>query len=177
MNKVSGLKIGENAPEFTAVDIYEKKYVLSNALLKGEVVLLFIRGQWCPFCNKHLKEIQENLPSIYKKGASVVVVSPEKSEFIKKTIEKTGAEFTILHDEDHTIAKAYDVLFKPKAVLRIVYNVIMGAQLKESHSDDSEQLPVPATFIISKDGKVKWRQFNTNYMKRSQVSDILQNLT
>lgn len=45
MNKVSGLKIGENAPEFTAVDIYEKKYVLSNALLKGEVVLIFIRGQ------------------------------------------------------------------------------------------------------------------------------------
>lgn len=45
MNKISGLKIGEMAPEFTAVDIYEKKYLLSNALLKGEVVLIFIRGQ------------------------------------------------------------------------------------------------------------------------------------
>nr|WP_315166398.1 peroxiredoxin family protein [uncultured Flavobacterium sp.] len=176
IKEVNGLKVGEIAPNFTASDIYDNKYILSDALSKGEVVLIFIRGQWCPFCNKHLKEIQENLPSIYKKGATVVVVSPEKSEFIKKTIEKTGAEFTVLYDKDYTIAKAYDVLFKPKAILRTMYNVVLGAKLKESHSDDSEQLPVPATFIVSKDGKVKWRQFNPNYTKRSQINDILDNL-
>lgn len=176
IKEVNGLKVGEIAPNFTASDIYDNKYILSDALSKGEVVLIFIRGQWCPFCNKHLKEIQENLVSIYKKGASVVVVSPEKSEFIKKTIEKTGAEFTVLYDADYKIAKAYDVLFKPKAILRTIYNVVLGAKLKESHSDESEQLPVPATFIVSKDGKVKLRQFNPNYTKRSQINDILDNL-
>lgn len=177
INEVNGLKVGKNAPYFSALDICENRYSLSDALSKGEIVLIFIRGQWCPFCNKHLKEIQENLPSIYKKGASVVVVSPEKSEFIKKTIEKTGAEFTILYDADYKIAEVYDVLFKPKAMLRVMYNVVLGAKLKESHSDNTEQLPVPATYIISKDGKIKWRQFNPNYMKRSQINDILENLT
>lgn len=172
IDNVNGLKLGEIATNFSALDIYEYKYSLSDALSRGEVVLIFIRGQWCPFCNKHLKEIQENLSSIYQRGASVVVVSPEKSEFIKKT----GAEFTILYDEDYKIAKAYDVLFKPKAMLRIIYNVVLGAKLKESHSDNTEQLPVPATYIISKDGKVKWRQFNPNYIKRSQINDILDNL-
>lgn len=177
IKEVNGLAIGEIAPSFTALDIYDNKYSLSDALSKGEVVLIFIRGQWCPFCNKHLKEIQENLPLIYKKGASVVVVSPEKSDFIKKTIEKTGAEFSVLYDADYKIAKAYDVLFKPKAMLRTMYNVILGAKLKESHSDESEQLPIPATYIISKEGKIKWRQFNPNYMKRSQINDIIENLT
>lgn len=173
---VNGLKVGDIAPNFTALDIYENKYSLADALSKGEVVLIFIRGQWCPFCNKHLKEIQDKLPFIYQKGASVVVVSPEKSDFIKLTIEKTGAEFSVLYDEDYKIAKAYDVLFKPKAIVRALYNVVMGAKLKESHSDDSEQLPIPATFIISKEGKIKWRHFNPNYMKRSPINDILEKL-
>lgn len=59
VNEVNGLKVGEIAPNFTALDIFENKYSLSDASSKGEVVLIFIRGQWCPFCNKHLKEIQD----------------------------------------------------------------------------------------------------------------------
>ncbi|MGZ0015177.1 peroxiredoxin family protein [Yeosuana sp. AK3] len=177
ISQVNGLQVGAIAPNFTANDIYNTSYSLTDALGNGEVVLIFIRGQWCPFCNKHLKEIQEHLPFIFKKGASVVVVSPETSEFIKKTIKKTGAEFTIVHDQDNAIAKAYDVLFKPSSLHRVMYNVVLGAKLKESHSDDSEQLPVPATYIISKDGNIKWRQFNPDYKKRSQIQDILKNLS
>jgi len=176
IKEVSGLQIGALAPNFNALNIYDESYSLSKALSKGEVVLIFIRGQWCPFCNKHLKEIQDNLSLIYKKGASVVVVSPEKSEFIKKTILKTAAEFTILYDQDYKIATAYDVLYKPTTMHRVMYNMILGAKLKESHSDDSELLPVPATYIISKEGKIKWRQFNPDYKKRAQVKDILKNL-
>lgn len=175
ITEVNGLQIGSLAPDFNALNIYDESYSLSKALVNGEVVLIFIRGQWCPFCNKHLKKIQDNLPLFYKKGASVVVVSPETSEFIKKTILKTAAEFTILHDKDYKIAQAYDVLFKPSVLHRTMYNAI-GAKLKESHSDDSEQLPVPATYIISKDQKIKWRHFNPDYKKRSQVEDIVKNL-
>lgn len=177
ISEVNGLKSGELAPDFTAFNIYDESFSLSNALSDGEVVLIFIRGQWCPFCNKHLKMIQDNLALIYDKGASVVVVSPEKSEFIKKTIEKTGAEFNILYDEGYKIAEAYDVIFKPSAIHRAMYNMVLGAKLKESHSDDSEQLPVPATYIISKEGKIKWRQFNPDYKKRSQIQDIIKNLS
>lgn len=177
INQVNGLPVGAIAPNFMAKDIHNTSYSLSDALLNGEVVLIFIRGQWCPFCNKHLKEIQENLPLIFKKGASVVVISPETSEFIKKTIKKTDAEFTILHDQDNTIANAYDVLYKPSTFHRVMYNVVLGAKLKESHSDESEQLPVPATYIISKGGNIKWRQFNPDYKKRSQIQDILRNLS
>jgi peroxiredoxin len=176
ISEVNGLNPGELAPAFTAFNSFDESYSLSNALPHGEVVLIFIRGQWCPFCNKHLKMIQDNLSLIYNKGASVVVVSPEKSEFIKKTIEKTGAEFTILYDEDYKIAEAFNVLFKPSAIHRAMYNMVLGAKLKESHSDDSEQLPVPATYIISKEGKIKWCQFNPDYKKRSQINDIVNNL-
>lgn len=176
VNQAKGLKVGATVADFIAKDIFDKTYTLSNALKNGSVVLIFIRGQWCPFCNKHLKKLQEQFSKIYEKGASVVVVTPEKSEFIKKTIEKTGAEFTILYDEDYKIAKTFDVLFLPNIMMRVMYNTVLGAKLKESHSDDSEQLPIPATFIISKEMKVAWRHFDPDYKKRSKIADILENL-
>lgn len=176
VTQAKGLKVGALVADFIAKDIFDKTYTLSAALKNGNVVLIFIRGQWCPFCNKHLKELQEQFHQIYEKGASVVVVTPEKSEFIKKTIEKTGAEFTILYDEDYKIAKAFDVLFLPNKMMRMMYNTVLGAKLKESHSDDTEQLPIPATFIISKEMKVIWRHFDPDYKKRSKMADILSKL-
>lgn len=176
VTQAKGLKVGETVTDFLAKDIFEKAYTLSNLTQNGNVVVIFIRGQWCPFCNKHLKELQEQFHKIYEKGASVVVVTPEKSEFIKKTIKKTGAEFTILFDENYKIAEAFDVLFLPNKITRVMYNNVLGAKLKESHSDNSEQLPIPATFIISKEMKVTWRHFDPDYKKRSKMADILANL-
>lgn len=176
VKQAKGLKVGESVTDFSAKDIFDKTHILSDLTKKCSVVLLFIRGQWCPFCNKHLKALQEQFHKIYEKGASVVVITPEKSEFIKRTIEKTGAEFTILYDEYYKIAKAFDVLFLPNKMMRVMYNTVLGAKLIESHSDDSEQLPIPATFIISKEMKVTWRHFDPDYKNRSKIEDILANL-
>lgn len=171
-----GLQVGHTVKDFSAMDIHDNIYILRKALENGPVVLIFIRGQWCPFCNKHLKQIQDKLPLIYAKGASVVVITPEKSEFIKQSIAKTGAEFTILYDEGDKIARMFDVLFQPNAVERFMYNTVMRAKLKESHSDDSEQLPIPATYIINQDFTIKWRHFNPDYKNRSKVDDIINQL-
>jgi len=176
VKQAKGLKVGESVTDFSAIDIFDKTHTLSNLTKNGNVVLIFIRGQWCPFCNKHLKALQDQFHQIYEKGASVVVVTPEKSEFIKRTIEKTSAEFTILYDEDYKIAKVFDVLFLPNKMMRVMYNAVLGAKLKESHSDDSEQLPIPATFIISKEMKIMWRHFDPDYKNRSKMADILKNL-
>lgn len=176
VNQAKGLNVGDLIANFSAKDIFDKRHTLNNLTQKGNVVIIFVRGQWCPFCNKHLKELQKQFNQIYEKGASILVVTPEKSEFIKKTIKKTGAEFTILYDENHKIAEAFDVLFRPSGIMRFMYNTFLGAKLKESHNDDSEQLPIPATFIISKEMRVTWRNFNPDYKKRSKMSDILANL-
>lgn len=174
--EVNGIKVGSKVDNFSATDIFGNKYQLEKALEAGKVVLIFIRGQWCPFCNKHLKHIQENLPKIYEKDASVVVISPETSEFIKKTINKTGAEFTIIHDQNRAISNMFQVNFKPAAIERFMYNTVLGAKLKTSHSDDTEQLPIPATFIIDQNNNIPWRHFETDHKKRASISEILKAL-
>ena len=176
VTEAKGLQAGDVVPGFTAMDQHDVEYELNKLLKKSPVVLIFIRGQWCPVCTKHITRIQDSLPFIYQKGASVAVVSPEKPEFLKKTIEKTGAEFTLLYDEGYKISDAFNVTFLPDSATRAIYNSKLSAKLKESHSDDSERLPIPATFIIGQNSKIKWRHFDPDYKKRASVKDILNNL-
>jgi peroxiredoxin len=176
VKEAKGLKVGSQAPNFSASDLNNNVFSLTSALEKGPVVLIFYRGQWCPFCNKHLKKLEQNLSKIYEKDASVVAVSPEKSEFLKRTADKTKASFSLLYDEGYKIAEAFDVAFRPQKFERAIYNKILNADLKNAHSDDSQQLPIPATFIIGKDGRIIWRHFDPDYKKRSTVDEIINNL-
>ncbi len=106
-----GLNIYDAAPMFTAKDQNGKTVSLSTALKKGPVVLVFYRGQWCPYCNKHLKKLEDSLSLITAKGASLITITPEKPENISKTIEKTKASYSILYDDSLKIMKSYDVAF------------------------------------------------------------------
>ncbi len=171
-----GLSIGAKAPLFMAQDAHNSTFNLEKELQKKPVVLIFYRGFWCPVCNKHLGSIQDSLSMIEATGAKVIAISPEKPDYLNKMAKKTGAEFTLLYDEGYRIANAYDVTFKPTSTQLFTYNVILGAGLKKTHSDDSQQLPIPATFIIGRDGIIRWRQFNPDYKKRASVKDILKAL-
>jgi peroxiredoxin len=173
VNDAKGLKVGHVVENFTATDVNDNPFSLEKELKNGSVVLIFIRGQWCPVCNKHMNTIQDSLKYIQEKGAKVVVISPEKPEFIEKTIEKSKAEFTVLYDEGQKISDYFDVTFNPDGKTKLMYNTVLGAKLKESHTDDSERLPIPATFVIGKDKKITWRQFDPNYKNRSTVKEII----
>ena len=170
--EAKGLETGADAPMFHAKDMQGNDFSLQDALEQGPVVIIFYRGHWCPVCNRHLKTLQDSLDVIQQYGATLIAVSPEQVRLLGKTAEKTGAEFTLLFDENYHIAEAFDVQFRPDSMQRTMYNTALGANLKEAHSDDSQQLPIPATFVIGCDGKIVWRHFDPDYRKRSSVKDI-----
>ena len=138
--------------------------------------MVFYRGQWCPYCNRQLKQLEDSLPQIKAKGATVVTVSPEKQENIAKTITKTKASYAILHDEGLQIMKSYDVAYKVDdntiekyKKYGIDFTVVNGEA-------NGASLPVPAVYVISKEGKIVYKYFDVNYAKRSSVKDILEHL-
>lgn len=176
VKEAKGMQVGDTVKDFSAIDLHDSTFTLSEALKKGPVVVIFYRGQWCPICNKHLSQLQDSIQMIYEKGASVIAISPEKSEFSKQTAEKTHASFSLLYDEGYKIADMFDVTFKPTSMTTFIYNTVLGAKLKTANTDDSQRLPIPATFIIGTDGKIVWRQFDPNYKNRSTVKDIVNNL-
>jgi len=172
--EAKGLKVGQTAPVFRALDADSNLFSIEEALINGPVVLIFYRGFWCPVCNEHLGSIQDSLAMIETTGAKAIAVSPENPFFLDKMADKTGAEFTLLYDEDYKIANAYDVNFTPSTMKLFTYNVALGAKLKESHSDESQKLPIPATYIINQNGKIVWRQFDPDYHNRASVRDIME---
>ncbi len=169
-----GLKVGEKAPRFTAIDSDSVSFRLDSNLKQHPVLIIFYRGFWCPVCNKHLSSIQDSLKMIEDLGVKVIAISPEKPEFLNKMAEKTGAQFTLLYDEDYKIATAYDVLYDPTGFQLFTYNAVLGGKLRKTHSDESQQLPIPATYIVNQQGIIIWRQFDPNYHHRSTVKDILE---
>lgn len=176
VNDPVGLAVGVQAPDFTAMDDQGSPVTLSGTLENGPVVLIFYRGQWCPICNKHLSAFQDSIDLLNAAGVQVIAISPEKPELLSETREKTAASYTLLYDKDYAISSLFDVRFTPKKADRIMYNTFLGADLKNAHSDDSEQLPIPATYLIGKDGTIIWRHFDPNYKKRSSVAEILHQL-
>jgi peroxiredoxin len=176
VNKANGIAVGEKVKNFLGVDQNGNTIELYELLKNGKVVIVFYRGQWCPICMPHIKKIQNDLDTIKEKGASVVLISPEKQENIQKTILKTNVTIPILYDKDYKIMKDFDLHFIPSKGLRILYNIFLRADLKNVQSDDSQTLPVPATFVIDKDSTIIWRHFNRDYKKRSKVKDILDHL-
>jgi peroxiredoxin len=169
----TGLKSGSQAPEFSAKDNTGKNIDLKQ-LLKAHkaVVLFFYRGQWCPYCNKQISQLQDSLQLLTGKGAYVVGVTPETSENINKTIDKTHASFSIIQDKGYSIMKAYDVNYKvDDAMLGKLKNY--GVDLEKNNGNTDHVLPVPATYAIDRSGKIIYVHFDKDYTKRASVSSIL----
>ena len=67
-----GLNEGDKAPMFSGTDQNGKAVSLKSALKAHlSVVLFFYRGQWCPYCNKHINELQDSFSLVRGLGADV----------------------------------------------------------------------------------------------------------
>ena len=176
VNDAHGLQVGSLAPDYQAIDSDSITLILADALKKGPVVMIFYRGQWCPYCTKHLSTIQDSLKLITDRGATVVAISPQRPEYLREMVEKTGASFRLLYDERYAISDAYDVTYTPTTRQLIRYNTGMQAKLKETQTDDSQRMPIPATYLIDHDGVIVWRHFDPDYKNRSTIKEILEHL-
>jgi peroxiredoxin len=175
--KPEGLFINSKAPDFKAKDQNGNELVLKDLRKKGPVVLIFYRGYWCPYCNKELQKLEDSLQLINEKGAKLIAITPEKQEGIAKTIEKTKASYSIITDDELKVMKAYRVAYQvdDKTVGRYkMANIDLA--VNNGQKPGSIYLPVPAVYIINKDGEISYRFFNADYKSQAPVKDILDNL-
>ena len=172
----SGLLPGAIAPEFTAQDAYGKNIMLKNELKNGPVVIIFYRGEWCPVCNRYLSNFQDSLSYVEATGATVLAITPEVPASANKMIEKTGATFTVIPDPTEKIMTDYKVIFQVTEAYQQKIRNALEADIASNNAKKDAKLPVPATFIINKEGIIVYRQFNLDYHIRASVKEILDNI-
>ncbi len=169
-----GLTVGSQAPDFILKDQSGNSFNLKEKNKTETVILIFYRGQWCPYCNKQIKGLQDSMQLIVDKGATVVAITPETGENVLKTVEKTNATFPILTDEALKVMNAYKVAFTVDSGTVERYKKY-GIQFDKANGANGANLPVPAVYVI-KNGKITWRYFDADYKKRPTVNQILAQL-
>jgi peroxiredoxin len=170
---VPGLAVGDQAPEFSLPDALGRAISLRERLSAGPVVLVFYRGEWCPYCNTYLRALQAALPEITSRGASLVAVSPQSADHSLSLAEKAELGFDVLSDVDQAVIRAYKVQFTAPADLQDVHVNVFHVDLRDHNADRSWHLPVPATFVIDRAGVVRAAHISADYRTRMEPSDIV----
>ncbi|WP_341227464.1 peroxiredoxin-like family protein [uncultured Arcticibacterium sp.] len=169
-SEVKGLSIGDTAPDFTLPNAFGKSVSLSNSLKEGFVIIKFYRGEWCPICNLDLREIQKHLPEIQALGATLFAISPQSPDDALTATQKNELGYEVLSDAHQEVIKAYNLQFDPGD------DYHQRRDLTKENGDGSKTLPVPATFIIDKSGKVVAGHVEADYTQRMSALEVVEAL-
>ncbi len=172
----AGLKPGDKAPDFTGYDQNGKQVELKKILETGPVILFFYRGKWCPVCSRYLNSYQDSINILTDQGFNVVAVTPESIENVEQTVKFHNITFTVIYDCMEKIMEDYDVMFTVTKDYQEKILKSLSTDIAQNNGRDAARLPVPATFIINRDGIIVAVQFDPDYRNRATVKWMLQNM-
>lgn len=167
------LAVGNKAPPFALPNATGKMVSLSDLLQHGAVVLTFYRGIWCPYCNLQLKSYQQILPLINETGAQLVAISPMTPDHSLQMLNSNTLEFEVLSDVGNRVARQYtQVIVNPQTSIHAMQE--LGYDFYQFYGDTTAELPVPATFVIARDGTIVFASSNGgDYRQRVEPRIIL----
>lgn len=149
---------------------------MADLLEKGPVVVTFYRGSWCPYCNLQLKALQARIGDIHALGAQLVAISPQVPDGSMTKNEMNEIDFFVLSDQDAKVASQYGVAWEVPEFLSEHMRVDRKLDLEAINNGNGSVSPIPATFVIGRDGLVTWRYVDVDYRTRSEPDDIIEAL-
>ncbi len=172
---IKALKVGTHAPSFELPDHNGKLVSSADLLAKGPLILSFIRGRWCPFCVAQMEAMSSIATQIADAGASIVAISPqtEKQAFFMHDQHKLA--FPLLVDAHNNVARQFGLVYRVPEEQQALYSRTF-VNLPFTNGDASWELPIPATFVIDRDGCVLFVSANEDYMDRPEPLEILASL-
>lgn len=166
------LKIGQKAPPLMLANIDGLKINLQQKISEKPAILVFYRGGWCPYCNRHLAELQDIESELIALGYQVIAVSPDKPEYLKASVEKEKLKYLLLSDSKMEAAAAFGIAYKVPN-LNVTIHKARGSSLEKYSGEKHNLLPVPSVFILGKDGSIKFEYVNPDYKIRLSGAVLL----
>jgi len=166
------LAVGAKAPAFDLLDHHGKPVSTSDLLAKGRLVLCFIRGRWCPFCVGQMEAMNLAMPQIERAGATFVAISPQTVKQAFFMHDQHKLRFSLLSDAGNNVARQFGLTYRVPHLQEAVYRRAF-VNLPFANGDDSWELPIPATYIIDRDGTILYAAGNEDYTERPEPADIV----
>jgi len=171
----SAKNTGDTLPSFSLANADNKQIDSSTLLANGPLVISFYRGAWCPYCNLEINALQQRLADINAAGAQLIAISPQSPDKSMDQISQSKLDFEILSDAGNKLAKECGLVFTLPESLRPVYEA-WQIDIPEHNGDNSFELPIPATYIVDQNGKIRYAHVDMDYTKRLEPEVIIEQL-
>lgn len=171
-NDVKPVDVGAKAPTGQVDRADGTKADLATLYAEKPTVLIFYRGGWCPFCTAHLAAIGAMQEELVAMGYQIIAISPEAAARTSATAEKHQINFTLLGDPDANVIKAFGLAFKLDDATLEKYKGY-GIDLEVSSGGRTHHiLPVPAAYVIDKQGKIRYAHWDADYKARIDATEL-----
>ena len=166
------LPVGAKAADFELPDHNGAPVNSSTLRAKGRLVLCFIRGRWCPFCVGQMEAMNLVLPQIENAGATLVAISPQtvKQSFFMHDQHKL--RFPLLSDVGNRLARQFGLTYRVPPAQEAVYRRAF-VNLPFTNGDDIWELPIPATYIVDRDGTILYASADEDYTQRPEPMEVV----
>ena len=144
----------------------------ADLLARAPTIISFNRGHWCPFCRLEVGALAGAAADVDRLGGQILSITPEPAALNKRLRADTGAPFTFLSDLDNAYALELGLVMRVDDQLRDLF-VARGLDLAKFHANDHRLLPVPATFVVGRDGIIHGRFIDPDFRRRAAIDDIL----
>lgn len=172
----NALNVGAQMPQFNLKDANGKSVDSADLLKQGNLVVVFYRGSWCPFCNLYLRNLQKNITQIKAAGGNVVAISVENPDNSLAVSKKNELAFTVLSDPNLTVAKQFGIVYDfPKETDELYKS--KGLDISKHNEMDKPQLPLSATYVVNKNGEIVYAFLEPDYKKRAAPETIIETLS
>jgi peroxiredoxin len=165
-------KPGDKMPSFMLPDENGRLVRLEDLLKQGPAVVTFHRGHWCPYCRISINTLAKAQARIEALGARMVAIVPESGPFTQEMKFESNVRFPILSDMDNAYAMSLNLAIWVGAEMEEFMSQ-RGHSLPKFQGNDSWMLPIPATFVVGADGRIKARFVDPDYRKRMAVEELI----
>lgn len=170
--EASALQVGDSVPDITLPDAKGQSVRLADLWEQGVTVLLFYRGGWCPYCNLELRAWQQQIHTLAQMGVKLVAISPQTPDNSLSTAEKNELAFTVLSDSNLEAAHRFGISFEMPQPLIDLYSKV-GNDLPVLNGNGRWVLPLPATYVIGRDGRIHFAHIEADYRMRAEPAEVL----
>jgi peroxiredoxin len=164
--------VGSRMPSTVLFTPEARQVSLSTALARKPTVLVVYRGGWCLYCQKQLADLQKIEPDLLALGYQIIAISPDQPAELAKSIQNRGLKYQLLSDMQMNTAKALGLAYYVDAATRRELDRA-GVNLSNVSAQPNWLLPVPAVFLVSPEGVVRWEYVNPDYRERVSPEVLL----